>query len=142
MKIPQTPKDFVKDILELLERNTYQGFEKEYLYAMYLELVSKEKFPQPKFKVGEYVYVHTKNLGYGYSEENSQKKDLIFFIDNAPYVMGIITDFSIYNRRSYEVKTYFADNRDPEKESDIKRFTESELIKMSEYCKNPLLEKD
>ena len=49
MKIPQTPKDFVKDILELLERNTYQGFEKEYLYAMYLELVSKEKFPQPKF---------------------------------------------------------------------------------------------
>ena len=142
MKIPQTPKDFVKDILELLERNTYQGFEKDYLYAMYLELFSKEKLPQPKFKVGEYVYVHTKNLGYNYSEENSLKKDLIFFIDNATYVMGIITDFSIYHQKSYEVKTYFTDNRDPEKESDIKRFTEIELIKMSEYCKNPLLEKD
>jgi hypothetical protein len=142
MTIPQTHKDFVKKILELLEKNTYQGYEKEYLYAMYLELLSKEKLPQPKFKVGEYVYVNTKNLPYNYSEENSRKKDLIFFIDNAPYVMGIITDFSIYNKRSYEIRAYFADKRDPEKESDTTRFTESDLIKMSEYCKNPLLEKN
>jgi hypothetical protein len=142
MTIPQTPNDFVKNILELLEKNTYQGFEKDHLYAMYLELLSKEKLPQPKFKVGEYVYVHTKDLPYSYSEENSRKKDLIFFIDNAPYVMGIITDFSIYNKRSYEVRAYFADKNDPEKESEIKRFVESQMIKMSEYCKNPLLEKN
>jgi hypothetical protein len=142
MTIPQTHKDFVKNILELLEKNTYKGFEKEHLYAMYLELLSKEKFPQPKFKVGEYVYVHTKDLPYSYSEENSEKKGLIFYINNTTYVMGIITDFSIYHKNPYEVRAYFADKSDPDSESGIKRFTESGMIKMSEYCKNPLLEKN
>jgi len=141
MSIPKTHKDFVKDICALLETHTYNSYNFEHLYTMYLELLSKEKLPEPIYKVGEYVYVDAEKLGYGFDKDSSEKKDYLFHIERKFYVIGIIEDVSIYKKLPYEIKVFYIQKNGSD---DFTRhqFSESSLLRMSEYCKNPLLETD
>ena len=141
MSIPKTHKDFVRNICELLETHTYNSYNSEHLYTMYLELLSKEKLPEPIYKVGEYVYVNTQTLGYGFDKESSKKKDYLFHIDRKYYVIGIIEDVSIYKKLPYEIKVFYI-SKNGSDDFVKHQFSENSLLRMSEYCKNPLLEKD